>query len=424
MKSNLIVLILVICSFSHLTAQNTMDFTAIDADLIQGEYYKVIDTCKRILVSDSLNPETYYKMGIAYQNTMQDDQALNSFYKAATLEPDNRVYNFMLAKGYYGKEKFNLALPLLAKLFSADSMNRVYANYLTGVYMHTGRYDDAIEIYERLLEKDSTNNIYLDKLAFAYLKNNNYSFATSLYNKSLSINDRDMTAIKNLAFLYSETMVTDTAILLLTKGITIDSSDMDLYASRAALNYSLRDFKNALNDYLLLLSSGDSSKLYLKRTGICYSRELQPKQSVCYLLKAYEADSFDYETCSYLGQAYFKLKDMQNSIYYYKREIDILTPISEQLGLTYVLYAESQKANGIYLKAIKSYLKAQNLKPDPNLYMIIANLYDNKLNDKKKAIYYYQKFLDNAKYSKEKISPVYKETVKQRLEFLKMKPLK
>ncbi len=424
MKSNLIILLLTAFSVNQLTAQNAPDISAINADLIQGEYDKVIDTCKKILVSDSLNPEIYYKMGIAYQNIMQDDQALNSFFEAARLEPDNRKYNFMLAKGYYGKEKFNLAGPILTKLISADSMNRAYANYLTGIYMHSGRYDDAIKIYERLLEKDSTNNIYLDKLAFAYLKNNNYNYATYLYNKSLSLNERDMTAIKNLAYIYSETIVIDTAIQLLTKGITIDSSDMDLYASRAALNYSVRNFENALNDYLVLLSSGDSSQIYLKRTGICYSRELQPKEAIKYLLKAYEADSFDYETCSYLGQSYFKLKDMQNSIFYYNREINILNPLSVQLGLTYVLYAESQKANSMYPQAIKSYLKAQNLKPDPNLYMIIANLYDNKLNDKKKSIYYYQKFLDNAKYSKEKISPVYKETVKQRLEFLKMKPLK
>jgi tetratricopeptide (TPR) repeat protein len=89
------------------------------------------------------------------------------------------------------------------------------------------------------------------------------------------------------------------------------------------------------------------------------------------------------------------------------------------LGLAYVQYAESQKESGMYKAAINSYLKSMNFKPDPNLYMIIANLYDNKLNDPDRAIRYYQKFLDNLKNSKTHFTSEYIYTVKQRLEYLK-----
>ena len=78
----------------------------------------------------------------------------------------------------------------------------------------------------------------------------------------------------------------------------------------------------------------------------------------------------------------------------------------------------------MYKEAIESYLNAMNLKPDPNIYMIIGNLYDKKLNDKEKAIYFYQKFLDNLKNARMNFTPEYIETVKQRLEFLKSKPVK
>jgi tetratricopeptide (TPR) repeat protein len=199
---------------------------------------------------------------------------------------------------------------------------------------------------------------------------------------------------------------------------------MDLYISRAQLNYSKKYTKRALDDYLVILSSGDSSKLYLKRIGIGYSYNLQPKEAIYYLLKAYKIDSSDYETCSYLGQCYFKLKDMKNSIYYYNRVIKILTPVNAQLGLTYTLYAESQKSNGMYKDAIASYLKALEINPYPNIYMIIANLYDEKLNDRKNAIYYYQKYLDNLETFKISFSPEYVETIKKRLEFLKNNPAK
>jgi CubicO group peptidase (beta-lactamase class C family) len=87
---------------SPLTARNLSDNSNINKFLMQGEYGKVIDTCKHILTYDSLNSEIYYKMGIAYQNLLEEELSLNCYYQAASLNPENKAYNFMLAKGYYG----------------------------------------------------------------------------------------------------------------------------------------------------------------------------------------------------------------------------------------------------------------------------------------------------------------------------------
>jgi tetratricopeptide (TPR) repeat protein len=214
-------------------------------------------------------------------------------------------------------------------------------------------------------------------------------------------------------------MNSDTAIQLLTRGIEIDSTDMDLYLGRAQLNYSKNYTKRALDDYKVILASGDSSKLYLKRIGIGYSFNFQPREAIDYLLMAYKVDSVDYETCSFLGQCYYKIKDLKNSIFYYKKVLKILMPVYTQLGYTYDLCAESQKDKGDYRDAIASYLKAYAINADPNINMIIANLYDEKLNNKERAIYYYQRFLNTQKNSKMKFPPEYIEKIQKRLEFLK-----
>jgi tetratricopeptide (TPR) repeat protein len=419
MKSILLFVLLPVFAINPLIAQNLTDNSGLDKLLMQGDYMKVIDTCKQILSYDSLNPEIHFKMGIAYQNMMEEDSSLSSFYQAVRLNPDSKTYNFMLAKGYYGKEKFTLAEPLLRNLCSIDSLNWVYAYYLTSIFMQSNRFDEAINIYKMFLQKDSTKYAYIDKIAFAYLKKGDFEHATDLYNKSLSINSRNLTALKNLAYLYSFTIKTDTSILLLTRGMEIDSSDMDLYVRRASLYYSKHYTKKALDDYMVVLSSGDSSKIYLKRIGIGYCNNLQPDEAIRFLSLAYNKDSSDYETCNYLGQSYYKLKDMNNSIHYYDRAVKILAPVSVQLGLTYILLAESQKGNGMYREAIASYQKSLDLKPDPNIYMIIANLYDEKLKDTEKAIYYYQKFLDNLKSTTMNFTPEYAETIRQRLEYIK-----
>jgi len=419
MKSNFFLIVLATLGINTITAQDIPVKSDLDMMLISGEYDRLIDTCRQILTSDSLNPGVYYTMGLAYQSNLEDELSLACFNEAAKLDPDNAIYTYMLAKGYYSREKYNLAEPLFKKLCSLDSLKWSYAYYLSSIYMNMDKFDNAIDIYRQFLLRDSDNYGYIDKMAFAYSKKEEYDTAIYLYNKSLSINSKDLNALRNLASIYTVEMIPDTAILFLTEGIAIDSTDMDLYIRRAALNYSTHNPKKALDDYMIVLSSGDSSKLYLKRIGIIYCNNHRPHEAISFLLKAFEKDPYDYETCSYLGQSYFKLKDMESSIFYYNQVISILSPVRVQLGLTYVLYAESQKESGMYKAAINSYLKSMNFKPDPNLYMIIANLYDNKLNDPDKAIRYYQKFLDNLKNSKTHFTSEYIYTVKQRMEFLK-----
>ena len=420
MKKKTLILIITIAVYGTTAiAQDSVDNSRINMLLISGEYNKVIDTCRQILVIDSLNSEIYYKMGLAYQNLLPDDKSFDCFLKAATISPDNNMYNFMLAKDYYNKGKMNLAKPILQKLCVRDSLNWTYAYYLTSIYMQEGKYDESIKIYRLFYLQDSSNYIILDKIGFACLRKKEYFNAIDLYNRSLKQNGKNVSALKNLSFLYASTHRNDTAIQLLARGIKIDPTDMDLYVRRAALNFSLNYTKRALDDYLEILNSGDSSVLYLKRSGIGYSNNLQPKEAVQYLLLAYNKDTSDLEVSGFLAQNYKKLNDLKSSAYYYRHIINILTPVIIQLSYNYVFLAEILKSDSLYDEAITAYLKGQEFRVDVNIYMIIANLYDEKLNNIPKAIYYYQLFLDNLKNSRMPFTPDYVESIRKRLEYLK-----
>jgi len=420
MKRKVFTLIFLVCVASlTCLAQNKPDNSKIDMMLVRGEITRAIDTCRQILSTDSLNSEIYYKLGLAYQNQLPDDKSFDCFLKAATLSPENNQYSFMVAKDYYNNGKIKQAEPLLLKLCTNDSMNWPYAFYLTSIYMQKGRYNESIKIYNRFLKKDSSNYAILDKIGFAYLRSGDFNNSIDLYSRSLALNTKNTNAIKNLSYLYSSTNRVDTALQLLTMGIKIDPIDMDLYVRRAGLNYLVNYTKRALDDYLKILSTGDSSFLYLKRAGIGYLNNLQPKESLKYLLIAYSKDSSDYETASYLGQIYYHSDDPKNSIRYYKRVVKLLTPITQQMGIASIMLAESQKNGGFYKDAIATYLGALKFSSDVNLYMIIANLYDEKLKDNPKAIYYYELFLDKFKKSQMTFKPEYIDKVRERVEFLK-----
>lgn len=411
-------LLVFVHAFSCLS-QNKTDYSKIDIMLISGDFNRAIDSCKLIIAHDTLNSEIYYKLGLAYQNQLPDDKSFGCFLKAATLSTEDPKYSFMVAKYYYNKGKIKQAEPILLNLCEKDSMNWSYAYYLTSVYMQRGRYDESIKIYNRFLKQDSSNYSILDKLGYAFLRKGSFNEAIDLYNKSLAINGKNTDAIKNLSYLYSSTNRVDTALQLLTMGIKIDPVDMDLYVRRAGLNYLVNYTKRALDDYLKLLATGDSTFLYIKRAGIGYLNNLQQREALKYLLIAYSRDSSDYETASYIGQIYYHMNDHRNSIHYYKRVIKLLTPITTQMGIATIMLAEAQKNAGFYKDAISSYLTAQKYSSDVNLYMIIANLYDEKLKDTPKAIYYYELFLDKIKKSQMKFPPDYINKVKERLEFLK-----
>jgi tetratricopeptide (TPR) repeat protein len=419
MKNALLLLSFILLLFRTSDCQSVNDNSKIDIMLIRGDFNKVLDTCRLILTYDSLNSEVYYKMGLAYQNLLPDDKSFDCFLKAATISPENNMYNYMLARSYYGKGKMPQATILLRKLCESDSMNWNYAYYLTSIYMQDRRFEESLEIYKRFYRKDSANYIILDKLGFAYLRLEEFDKAIDLYNRSLTLNAKNINAIKNLSFLYASTGSFDTAIQLLTRGIGIDPSDMDLFVRRAALNFSRNYTKRAMDDYLKILASGDSSVLYLKRAGIGYSNNLQPDQAVKYLILAYGKDTLDVEVSRYLSQNFRKLHDLENSACFIRHIINTVKPALIQMSSAYFNLGELYKEDNLYKESIAAYLNSNEINPSPGIYLIIANLYDEKLKDRINAINYYQLFVDNTKRKMGYFQKDYVESVVKRLEYLK-----
>ena len=424
MKAIITLTAVLLLSVTTVISQDNSVNKTIDSLLIEDEYKKVIDTCTQILIYDSLNPVLFYKLGIAFQNVLEEDKATECFLKAAGIDTVNSVYTFKLAKSYYADEKMKKAEPLFLKLCQQDTLNWIYSFHLTSIYMQSGRYNDALKIYNRFLESDSSNCTYLDKTAFAYLRKDYFDEAIMLFNKSLSIESNNVSAIKNLSYLYASTSRWDTAVAILSKGMKIDPADMDLYARRAQLYYSKNYTKRAMDDYLKILASGDTSKLYLKRVGIGYSYNLQPEKAIPYLLLAHKGDTTDYETCSYLAQCYELSGDKINGVFYYKKAVKILMPLHIQLGRTYYLCAIVLQNAGLFKDAIDYYNRALEIDKNINVLMVIANLYDEELNDRENAIKYYRTFLERIKGSEIAFPPEYIEQVKKRLEYLEKEKAK
>lgn len=394
------------------------DYSAIDKMIVFGDYGKAVDTCRLILSSDSANAEIWYKMGLASRNLLPDTGSFNCFLKAVNFDPGNDLYKFTIAKGYFDKNKNIRAKPILKELVEKDSLNWSYAFYLTGIYLEEGRYDDAIKIYNRFYVQDTSNYVILDKLGFANLKKGKYPEAIGFYNRSMAVNGKNIDAIRNLSFLYPNVNKMDTAIMLLDKAIAIDPDDIDLYARRATIFWAKHYNKRALNDYLKILSLGDSSVLYLKRAGIGYVNNLQHKEAVKYLLEAAVRDTADFETLNYLANSYYSISNLKQSQLYYNKVLELLKDFPSQIAYTHMMLGEAYKDDGKYREAIDNYMKCQRYDPKISVSMMIANIYDEKLNDQPKAITYYKRFLAEYKNSGVPYPEEYITNIRERLGFL------
>lgn len=401
-----------------LFAQRGEISTNLDALLIQGDYNEVVSKCSELIKADSLNPEIYYRLGIAYQNLMQTDKSIDAFAMAVRLSPDTRKYSFSLAKYYFNLGKIKSALPIFNNLCSQDSTNWIYAYFLTDIYMQKGQYDNALPIYKRFYLSDTTNTAYIDKYAFCNLRLENYDTAIILYEKSIKQNNKNISVLKNLSYLYLKKGMIDTAIYQLNRGIEIDSSDYDLYNRRGDIYFSQNLHYKAGMDYHSVLSSGDSTKIVLKRLGIGLLYNLQSLEAIDYLNAALKKDSSDFEISSYLGQAHYNLKQYGKSIKCYNRVLNILSNFAKQIDYTHILIADSYKDSTLYNEAISHYVKSFNNKYSARICMTIAHIYDKNLNNSDKAIYYYQLFLNNFDKKEFIPSPDYVENVKKRLDWL------
>jgi len=409
---------LILLTSSSLFAQKSTFDNQLDALLIQGDYNEVVIRCSDFIKTDSLNPEIYFRLGLAYQNLMQTDKSIDALMMAVKLRPDVKKYNFSLAKYYFNLGKIKHALPIFTNLCNQDSTNWICAYFLTDIYMQKGLYGNALPIYKRFYLSDTTNTSYIDKYAFCNLRMENYDTAIILYEKSIKQNSRNISVLKNLSYLYLKKGMVDTAIYQLNRGIEIDSSDYDLYNRRGDIYFSQNLHYKAGMDYHKVLSSGDSTKIVLKRLGIGLLYNLQNIEALDYLKAAFKKDSGDFEISSYLGQAYYNLKQYRKSIKCYNKVLGILAVFAKQIDYTHVLIADSYKDSSLYNEAISHYAKSFNNKYSARICMTIAHIYDKNLNSSDKAIYYYQLFLNNLDKKEFMLGPDYVENVKKRLDWL------
>ncbi|UCH14982.1 MAG: hypothetical protein JSV22_03200, partial [Bacteroidales bacterium] len=173
-----------------------------------------------------------------------------------------------------------------------------------------------------------------------------------------------------------------------------DSTNKKFVKIKGMSSFGKGDFKTAANCFNSLLNKGDSSSFILKHLGISEFNNSLFKTSKEHLLLAFNLDSNDIETCFYLGKAFLNSTSPEKGLYYFNRADSLLQPNPLLLSALYVekksVYITIEKYN----EALHCYEMAYKYDPMPEYLFYIASLYQNKLDDKKKALEFYEMFLN------------------------------
>jgi tetratricopeptide (TPR) repeat protein len=228
-----------------------------------------------------------------------------------------------------------------------------------------------------------------------YYQLDSIELALKYYHKVFDRNPADQSTAKKLASLYLKNKDFKKSIAICDTVLKSDSTNIIFLKIKGMASFNKNDFKTAEACFDYLYRKGDSSKFIVKHLGICEFNNSKFSTSRGHLIKAFEMDSNDYETCFYLGKGFLNSTTPEKGLYFLNRIDSLLQPNPLILS---ALYDEKQSIYSTvnnYNEALNCYKIAYRYNPKPEYLFFIASMYQNKLNDSQKALEYYSRFLES-----------------------------
>jgi tetratricopeptide (TPR) repeat protein len=254
-------------------------------------------------------------------------------------------------------------------------------------------YTLAIDLLEEKTKSDSLNLTYLSLLGDYYYQIDSLESSVKVLEKQINLNPNDQKNLSKLASFYIKIQRFDKAIQTCDIGLQSDSLNLKFIRTKGIAGFKNKNYKLSGDCFQMLLSEGDSGKFILKHLGVSQFRNSMFKESREHLLLAYQADSNDFETNYFLGNAFLNSQEPEIGLFYLNRADSLLQPNPIVLSTIYTDKQSIYSTIGNYNEALRCYEKAYEYDPKPEFIFYIASLYQHKLDDKKKALEYYERFI-------------------------------
>ena len=271
-----------------------------------------------------------------------------------------------------------------------DSTKTAVLFNLGAINLRRGNYIKAEVFYKKIIEKDTGNFMVYKQLAKISFEKGEQAQTMAYLSKANQINPADPDVASDLSDMLLIIKKYDLAEKVLGQAIINDPENIELLYSLVKLCSMENKFGAAKETCLTLIKLGDESAFVLTKLGLAYYNLKEYECAVAALLAI--PAQYQGETSYYItGMAYKGLNDQSKTIEFMQKAID--AGISPNIADYYGEIAASEEKLKKNKVAATAYQKALEFNEDPTILYLLANLYDTRLKDKKKAIFYYKKYI-------------------------------
>lgn len=335
-------------------------------------------------------PEDYYWHSFILDNKGKTLNAINYLEEGRAKYHNSTEIEQLLIEFLFRTGQYTQAKPLLQK-YSDESM--YFLKYIS-ILEFEGEFHTAIRQLNIKLSEDSLNLEYLTHLGDNYYKIDSIQLAVGVFEDILVINPNDQLTAYKLANSYIKLKEYKPAIEICDIALKNDSTIKKFVQTKGIASFRLKNYKEAEACFKQLLLQGDSGKFILKHLGMSEFNTTEYKKSREHLLQAYKIDSNDFEICYMLGRCFLNSPTPAKGLYYFERVESLIQPDTILLSELYNDKHSIYSTLDMYEKALECYKKAYEYNPKPEYIFFIASYYQNKLDDKKRALEYYERFIE------------------------------
>jgi|GEM_PF-1955403 len=303
----------------------------------------------------------------------------------------NGKEKLLLAQAQYRTGKFFDALESYQDLYAKDS-SYSFLLQQARIYDKLSQKDTALYLYYELAESVGDNAYYWKIAAASAEKLGRMDIALKCYFQSYELDQNDVETVYEYTGLLIKLESYKNADSILQKAILSYPRSIPLKRQRLVTLYRLKKYDLVVDLSEELFSLNDSNLLNQKIAGLANYHSKEYNRSIALLENVIEVDKESDFLHYYLGLAYRESGDAEKASYYLERSIDLA--VSDNLPNYYTQLAVSYEEAGQTSKAIQAYQIAYKKTKDKVLLYHLARNYDILYKDKKVAMSYYQKYLD------------------------------
>lgn len=304
----------------------------------------------------------YYKKGIAYQNRMDIEKAIEAYNDAIRIYPDYSDAHYSLGRIYSQQKLFKDAASEFRKALLNPHYSRPELCYveLGKISFENSLYDEAASEFKKalLIKKDyaeAHNN-----LGLIYKKKRLYDMAISEFREAINIDRNYAAAYKNTGDTLFDLKRYKDALSGYKSALNFNPLDPDVHNSMGDIYNILGLYDNAIREYREALNIMDYNSREILHSNLSrvYNKKRMYEAAIAEARKAIRLRPDYAEAHNNLGYAYMEKEMYDKAIEELKKAMKLKpddAEVNNNLGWAYEKSGEFKLAMDAYKKAIQVY---------------------------------------------------------------------